>query len=56
MVESVEDEESELLLEELLELGVVPDVAMSGLVLSVELLLVLAGVVLVLLGLVLVEP
>ena len=45
--ESVEDDESELLLEELLELGVVDDVVVLGLVLlSVELLL----------GLVLVAP
>ena len=46
MVASVDDDESELLLEELLELGVVDDVVVSGLVLTVELLL----------GLVLVDP
>lgn len=49
MVASVEDEDASELLdeEELLELGVVDDVVVSGLVLSVEL---------VLLGLVLVDP
>jgi hypothetical protein len=40
VAESVEEDESELLLEELLELGVVDDVVLLGLVLlSVELLL-----------------